>query len=81
MASTAERLRQLISDNIEVDGKALDVPADLNISLADAGVSSTDIVALGKLIAQDFNVTITLDDCAVLTDMSKVVAFIDSKSA
>ena len=80
MASTAERIRQLVSENIEVDGKALDVPEDMNLSLADAGVSSTDIVALGKLIAQDFNVTFTLDDCAALTDLSKVVAFLDSKS-
>lgn len=79
MASTAERIRQLVSENIEVDGKALDVPEDLNISLSDAGVPSTDIVALGKLIAQEFDVTITLDDCAVLNHLTDVVAFIDSK--
>ncbi len=81
MASSAERIRQLVSENIEVDGKALDVPEDLNLSLVDAGVSSTDIVALAKLIAQDFNVTFTPDDCAALTDLPKVVAFLDSKSA
>ena len=81
MASTAERIRQLVSENIEVDGKALDVPEDLNLSLSDAGVPSTDIVALGKLIAQDFNVTFTLDDCATFSDLSNVAAFIDSKSA
>ena len=81
MASTAERIRQLVVDNIEVDGKSLDVPEDLNISLADAGVSSTDIVALAKLIAQDFNINFTPDDCAALTDLPKVVAFIDSRSA
>ncbi len=81
MASTAERIRQLVSENIEVDGKALEVPEDLNLSLSDAGVPSTDMVALAKLIAQDFNVTFTPDDCAALTDLSKVVAFLDSKSA
>ena len=81
MASTAERIRALIDDNIEVDGQALDIPADMNFSLAAAGVSSMDLVALGKLIASEFNITFTLDDCAALDNLTKVVAFVDSKAA
>ena len=81
MASTAERLRKLVSDNIEVDGKALDIPEDLDMSLPDAGVSSTDIVALAKLIADDFNISISVEDCAGLDNLKKVVAFIDGKAA
>ena len=81
MASTAERLAKIVGDNIEVDGKALKIPQDLNISLADAGVSSTDIVALAKLIAQEFNVEITLEECAELNNLQNVIALLDSKIA
>ena len=81
MASTAERLRKLVNENIEVDGKPLAIPDDLNISLADSGVSSTDIVALAKLIAQEFNVTFTPEDCAALDSLKKLVDFLDSKAA
>ncbi|MCY3816358.1 MAG: acyl carrier protein [Gammaproteobacteria bacterium] len=81
MASTAEKIRALIDDNIEVDGQALDIPADMNFSLAAAGVSSMDLVALGKLIASEFNITFTLDDCTALDNLTKVVAFVDSKAA
>lgn len=81
MASTAERIRALVDDNIEVDGQALDIPDDMNFSLAAAGVSSMDLVALGKLIASEFDITFTLDDCAALDNLTKVVAFVDSKAA
>ncbi len=81
MASTAERIAKIVGDNIEVDGKALKIPQDLNISLADAGVSSTDIVALAKLIAQEFNVDFTLEECADVDNLQKVMALLDSKAA
>lgn len=81
MSSTAAKLKALVDANIEVDGKALDIPDDLNISLADSGVSSMDMVALGKLIAKEFNVTITVEDCAALDNLTKVVAFVDAQSA
>ncbi len=81
MASTAERLRSLVSDNIEVDGKALDIPGDLDISLSEAGVSSTDIVALAKLIAQEFNVSVAPEECSNLDNLKSVVAFLDNKAA
>lgn len=51
MASTAERLTNLVNENIEVDGQTLDIPEDLNISLMNSGVSSLEAVALAKLIS------------------------------
>jgi acyl carrier protein len=80
MSSTAAKLKALVDANIEVDGKALDIPDDMNISLADSGVSSMDMVALGKLIAKEFDVTITVEDCAALDNLTKVVAFVDAQS-
>ena len=81
MASTSERLKKLVEDNVEVDGQSLNVPDDLDISLMDAGVSSTDIVALAKLIAEEFDVTFTPEDCAALSKLPEVVDFLDSKAA
>ncbi len=81
MASTAERLHKLVSENVEVDGKSLQIPADLNFSLSDAGVSSLDLVALGKLVAQEFHITIAVEDCTSITDLAKLAEFIDAKAA
>lgn len=80
MASTAERLTSLVNDNIEVDGQALDIPDDLNISLVDSGVPSLDIVAFAKLVTQEFNVEFTVDDCVALNNLREVVDFLDSKA-
>jgi acyl carrier protein len=79
MASTAERIRTLVNENIEVDGKPIDLPDDLNISLTEAGVPSTDVVALTKLIAQEYGVEFSPDQCAELNTLKKVVAYLDSK--
>ena len=81
MASTAERLRKLVSDNIEVDGKAIDLPDDLNISLPEMGVSSTDIVALAKLVANEFNITLTPEDCVATDGLKNLAELIDRKAA
>ncbi len=80
MASTAERIRTLVNENIEVDGKPIDLPDDLDISLTEAGVPSTDVVALTKLIAQEYGVEFSPDQCAELNTLKKVVAYLDSKS-
>ena len=80
MASTAERLTSLVNDNLEVDGQALDIPDDLNISLVDSGVPSLDIVAFAKLVTQEFDVEFTVDDCVALNNLREVVDFLDSKA-
>ena len=81
MASTADRLRKLVSENIEIDGKAVEVPEDLKLSLADAGVSSLDQVALGKLVAQEFNITFKIEDCTSIENLSELAEFIDAQAA
>ena len=79
MASTGDRLRNLISENLEVDGQPIDVPQDLNISLLEAGVPSTDLVAFAKLVSQEFDVTFTAEHCTQLNSLQEVVEFIDSQ--
>ena len=78
MATTEQRVRQLVSDNLEVDGQPLDLPADLNISLIDAGVSSLDLVAFAKVVAQEFNISFTPEDCASVNSVRELIRFIDA---
>ena len=78
MATTEERVRQLVNENLEVDGQSLNLPPDLNISLTDAGVSSLDLVAFAKVVSQEFNVTFTLDDCVNLNSVRELIGFIDA---
>lgn len=80
MATTEQRVRQLVSENLEVDGQPLDLPADLNISLIDAGVSSLDLVAFAKVVSQEFNVTFTPEDCASVNSMQELISFIDDRA-
>lgn len=79
MASTADRLKSLIAENLEVDGQSIAVPEDLNISLLEAGVSSLDLVAFAKLVAQDFNIKFAAEHCTSLNSVREVADFIDSK--
>ena len=80
MSATADRLRNLISENLEVDGKPIDLPEDLNFSLMESGVSSTDLVAFAKLVSQEFTVTFTPQHCTELKNVQEVVELIDSQA-
>ena len=56
MPSTEERIRKLVDDNLEIEGRAQGQPLNLDNSLRDSGVSSVDFVAFAKVVAQEFNV-------------------------
>ena len=81
MSSVSDRVRAVVVGNVEVDGQALDIPDDLNFSLTDAGVSSLDIVALAKLIAQEFDVEFSAEDCARLGSLRAVADALESRAA
>lgn len=77
MASTEERVRALIAANLEVDGQPLDSSMSLDTSLADHGVSSLEMVAFGKVVAQDFGVTLSTEDCASINTVQGLIDFLD----
>ncbi len=77
MASTADRLKQLISENLEVDGKPVGDLGDLNVSLSSLGVSSVDIVAFGRLVVKEFNLPLTPEDCVQIETLQALVDRID----
>ena len=78
MASTAERLRELIDKNLEVDEQPIDLPEDLNISLLEAGISSMQLVAFAKLVSQEFDVAFTPEDCANINSVQSLIEHIDT---
>ena len=77
MASTEDRLRALIAENLEVDGEPIALPDDLNVSLMEAGISSVDLVAFAKLVAQEFEVKFTLEDCGEVKSVRELVDRLD----
>ena len=80
MATTEERIRKLVDENLEVDGRPLGRPLDLNSSLRDTGVSSVDFVAFAKLVAQEFNTSFSAEDCANINSVGELISFLDARS-
>ena len=78
MASTEARIRKLVDENLEVDGQPIALSENLNISLLDLGVSSLDLVAFAKLVAQEFNVTFSPEDCAKLNTVQSLIEHLDT---
>ncbi len=77
MASTADRVRELVNSNLEVDGKSVSVGDDLNVSLTSLGVSSVDIVSFGRLANEEFGLSLTVEDCANIATLQELVDRID----
>lgn len=81
MASTEERVRTLIADNLEVDGKPVDSNMALSSSLGDQGVSSMDMVSFARVIQSEFDIKFAVEQCNELKNLQQLIEFIDSKSS
>ncbi len=80
MASTADRIKALVSENLEVDGQSVGPVDDLNTSLSDLGVSSVDIVAFGRVVVSEFGISMSAEDCADIPTLAALVDFVDAQS-
>ena len=81
MASIEDRVRKLIAENLEVDGKPVDSSMALTSSLSDAGVSSLDIVSFGRVIQEEFGIKLTPECCEDLNTLGQLVTFLDTHAA
>lgn len=81
MASNEERIRQLIAENLEVDGKPVDASISADSSLRDAGVSSMDIVSFARVIQEEFGVTFGAEQCAEIQTVGALVSYLDANAA
>ena len=80
MATTEERLRKLVDENLEVEGRPIGRQLKLDVNFLESGVSSVDLVAFTKVVAQEFNVTITPEDCPNFRTAGDLIAFLDSRT-
>ena len=81
MASIEERLRQLVDENLEVDGRPLGRPLDMTTNLIAAGVSSMDAVAFIKLVDSEFNISIPAADLVKLDTLRSLADYIEGHAA
>ena len=81
MPSTEARVRALIGEHLEVDGQPVDSSLPLSSTLVDVGVSSQDIVAFAKVVGEEFGVTWAPQDFARITNVGKLIEFLDAKAA
>ena len=80
MATTEERIRRLVDENLEIEGRPAGRALDLNSSLRDSGVSSVDFVAFAKVVADEFNVGFNPEDCNKYNTIGELVTFLESRS-
>ena len=81
MPSTEERLRKLVDENLEVDGRTIGQELHLDKNLRDAGVSSVDFVAFMKVVVNEFGVDITPGDCENFQTLADLIAVLEKPAA
>ena len=75
MSTTEERLLQLADEQL-----GLGRSHDLDRAFADSGVSSMDTVAFLKVVAREFNLTVTAGDCVGVNTLRDLADLVDAHS-
>lgn len=81
MPTTEERIRKLISDNLEVDGQPIDPAMPLDTKMSDTGISSTDLVAFAKVLQDEFGIQFSIEDCSPDPTLGGLVSAVNAKTA
>lgn len=79
MPATEGRIRTLVDDNLEIEGRTAGSPLSLNLSIIDAGVDSASVVAFWKLVCEEFDVEISADEFAELLTQRDLIAFLKAR--
>lgn len=80
MASTHERVRDLVDANLSIEGQSEGQSLTLDLNILDAGVSSTDVVAFWRLICEEFSIDIPAEEFAELLTPNDLIAYLDARS-
>lgn len=78
MATTEERIRALVDANLDIEGRSAGQPLTMDLSIVDAGVSSTDVVAFWKVVCEEFGVDISAEEFAELLTPGDLIAHLDT---
>lgn len=79
MSSTEERVRALVDTNLSIEGRSEGQPLTMDLSIVDAGVSSTDVVAFWKVVCAEFGVDIPAEEFAELLTPGDLIAYLDAQ--
>ena len=79
MSSTEERIRALVDANLNIESRSEGQPLTLDLSIVDAGVSSTDVVAFWKVVCEEFGVDIPAEEFAELLTPGDLIAYLDAQ--
>ena len=80
MATTEERVRALVDANLDIEGRTAGQPLTMDLSIVDAGVSSTDVVAFWKVVCEEFGIDISAEDFAELLTPGDLIAHLDARA-
>ena len=80
MASTEERVRQLVDSHLNIEGRQSGAALDLNAAFADVGISSMAAVAFMREVAKEFKVQMSAGECARFTNLQGLIDFLDGKA-
>ena len=80
MSNTEERIRSLVDENLQIEGREAGQPLNYDRSIIEAGVSSTDVVAFWRLVCEEFGVDISAEEFAELLTPSDLIAYLDART-
>ena len=75
MASTEDRLRQIVNDNFDLDHEP-----DFDREFDETGVSSVEAVAFFKQVNDEFDLKMAAEDCLQFRTLRDVVAYIQARA-
>lgn len=81
MATTSERLVKLLDENIEIEGRSIGDPLDLDKNITESRVASADLVALWRLVNEEFGVEISREQFAELLTPRELIQHLDGLAA
>ena len=79
MSSTEARVRALVDANLSIEGRSDGDALHLDLSIVDAGVSSTDVVAFWKVVCEEFGVDIPAEEFAELLTPGDLIAYLEAQ--
>ena len=78
MSSTEERIRAIVDQTVEIEGREAGRPLDLSRSVAEAGVASSDIVAFWQMVNSEFGTDISAEEFAELLTPQDLINHLES---
>lgn len=78
MSSTEERVRAIVDQTVEIEGREAGQPLDLTRNVAETGVSSSDIVAFWQMVNQEFGTDISAEEFAELLTPQDLINHLES---